>query len=75
MVHAIRMPKPGQMTEECVLTSWRVREGGDATIVAWGPAVLDALRAADILATDHGRQAEVIDLRSLVPLDMETVLA
>ncbi len=27
MVHAIRMPKPGQMTEECVVTAWHKREG------------------------------------------------
>jgi 2-oxoisovalerate dehydrogenase E1 component len=52
-----------------------VRAGSDATIVAWGPAVPDALAAADILAESRGIQAEVIDLRSLVPLDMETVLA
>jgi len=50
------------------------RQGGDATIVAWGPAVPDALTAADELATSRGIEAEVIDLRSLVPLDMETVL-
>ncbi len=51
------------------------REGRDATIVAWGPAVPDALAAADRLATDEGLSVEVVDLRSLVPLDMETVLA
>ena len=50
------------------------REGTDITIVAWGPAVPDALKAAERLATEKGVQAEVIDLRSLVPLDMETVL-
>ena len=52
-----------------------VREGSDATIVAWGPAVADALAAANILAVSRGIQAEVIDLRSLVPLDIDTVLA
>jgi 2-oxoisovalerate dehydrogenase E1 component len=51
------------------------REGSDATIVAWGPAVPDALAAAETLAAEHGLGVEVIDLRSLVPLDMETVLA
>ncbi len=51
------------------------REGTDATIVAWGPAVPDALAAADVLAAEHGVSTEVIDLRSLVPLDMETILA
>jgi 2-oxoisovalerate dehydrogenase E1 component len=50
------------------------REGSDATIVAWGPAVVDALAAAGDLAKE-GTECEVIDLRSLVPLDMETVLA
>jgi pyruvate/2-oxoglutarate/acetoin dehydrogenase E1 component len=47
-----------------------VREGSDITFVAWGPAVHDCLKAADKL----GVSAEVIDLRSLVPLDIETVL-
>ncbi len=52
-----------------------VRQGTDATIIAWGPAVPDALAAANILAVSRQIQAEVIDLRSLVPLDMETILA
>jgi 2-oxoisovalerate dehydrogenase E1 component len=51
------------------------RKGTDATIVAWGPAVPDALAAAEGLAAGHGLSVEVIDLRSLVPLDMDTVLA
>ena len=51
------------------------REGTDVTLVAWGPAVLDALAAADTLAREHDLAAEVVDLRSLVPLDMATVLA
>jgi 2-oxoisovalerate dehydrogenase E1 component len=51
------------------------REGTDLTIVAWGPAVLDALAAADRLHEENGVAVEVIDLRSLVPLDFETVLA
>ncbi len=50
------------------------REGGDITLVTWGPAVPDALAAADELAGE-GVGAEVVDLRCLVPLDMKTVLA
>jgi len=50
------------------------REGDDITFVSWGPMVQDCLKAAAKLA-DRGISAEVIDLRSLVPLDMETVLA
>ncbi len=52
-----------------------VRKGSDVTIVCWGPAVPDALAAADRLAAEDGVAAEVVDLRSLVPLDLETVLA
>lgn len=51
------------------------RAGSDVTLVAWGPAVQDALKAADMLQAESGVSAEVIDIRCLVPLDMETILA
>ena len=51
------------------------RRGNDITLVAWGPAVLDTLKAADQLQQELGVSAEVVDLRTLVPLDTETVLA
>ena len=44
------------------------------TIVSWGPAVNDAKKAAEQLAAE-GIQAEVIDVRTLVPFDWETVFA
>ena len=50
------------------------RTGRDLTIVTWSREVLFALEAATILASE-GLDAEVIDLRSLVPLDRETILA
>jgi pyruvate/2-oxoglutarate/acetoin dehydrogenase E1 component len=40
-----------------------------------GPAVIDALAAAQTLQAEHALSVEVIDLRSLVPLDMDAVLA
>ena len=49
------------------------RSGGDLTIVSIGKGVRDALAAADELAGD-GIEAEVVDLRTLRPLDLETVL-
>jgi pyruvate dehydrogenase E1 component beta subunit len=52
-----------------------VREGSDATIVGLAAMVPRAADAADRLAADHGISAEVIDLRSLVPLDVDTILA
>jgi pyruvate dehydrogenase E1 component beta subunit len=48
------------------------REGRDATIVAYGPTVATALAAADA-AEGEGTSLEVIDLRSLSPLDMDTL--
>ena len=50
-----------------------VREGADITIVAALRGVRDSLEAADALAGD-GIDAEVVDIRSLRPLDHETVL-
>jgi pyruvate dehydrogenase E1 component beta subunit len=50
------------------------REGRDATIVTYGRTVFDSLRAAEILEGE-GKSVEVVDLRSLVPLDIEAVLA
>ncbi|MFT7024957.1 MAG: pyruvate dehydrogenase E1 component beta subunit, partial [Rhodococcus sp. (in: high G+C Gram-positive bacteria)] len=51
-----------------------LREGVDATVLAYGPLVATALQAADI-AAGEGRSLEVIDLRSLSPLDMDTIAA
>jgi len=49
------------------------RSGDQLTIVTWGPMLFEALKAAEQLAAD-GISAEVIDIRSLVPLDMDTIL-
>ena len=50
-----------------------VREGGDVSLVSYGALLRDAGRAADVLA-DEGVSAEVIDLRTLSPLDHEAVI-
>jgi len=49
------------------------REGSDLTLVAHSYAVVRALRVAERLQEEHGVSAEVVDLRSLRPLDAETV--
>ncbi len=49
------------------------RRGDDLTIIAWGRLMADALKAADELS-EVEISAEVIDMRSLAPLDMNTVL-
>ncbi|MFI5952753.1 alpha-ketoacid dehydrogenase subunit beta [Cryptosporangium sp. NPDC051539] len=50
------------------------REGTDATLIAYGPSVPVALSAAEVAAAE-GRSLEVVDLRTLVPFDDETVCA
>ena len=52
-----------------------VRAGADVTIVALAAMVPKSVEAADQLAAEHGLDIEVIDLRSLVPLDTATILA
>src|SRR4029078_8099032 len=52
-----------------------VREGTDCTIVDLAGMVPRAAEAAEGLAADQGISAEVIDLRTLVPLDVATILA
>ncbi len=50
------------------------REGNDISIIAHGRASLTALKAAEILDAEHEISAEVVDLRSIRPLDTETIL-
>ena len=50
------------------------RTGNDVTLLAYGAMMRETRQAADVLAAD-GVDVEVIDLRTLVPLDTETILA
>lgn len=51
-----------------------VREGSDVTLVAYSRMTIESLKAAQLLA-QAGIEAEVVDLRTLSPLDMDTVAA
>ena len=51
-----------------------LRAGGDVTIVALSRLVHDALAAAELLSAEHGIEVEVIDPRTLVPLDLATIV-
>jgi 2-oxoisovalerate dehydrogenase E1 component beta subunit len=55
-------------------TCFTLREGTDVSLVTWGGMVHETLQAADRLA-DEGYAAEVIDVATLKPYDLETVLA
>lgn len=50
-----------------------LREGTDVTLVSWGAMMHETLKAAEVLK-QHGIEAEVIDVASIRPLDMETIL-
>ncbi|AMR82431.1 alpha-ketoacid dehydrogenase subunit beta [Cupriavidus nantongensis] len=54
-------------------TCFTLREGSDLTLVSWGAMVQETLAAADALAVE-GITATVIDVATLKPLDMQTIL-
>ena len=49
------------------------REGKDVTIVAYSGMAINGAQACETLATEHGIDAELIDLRTIVPLDFEAI--
>ncbi|MDX6666657.1 MAG: pyruvate dehydrogenase component beta subunit, partial [Solirubrobacteraceae bacterium] len=51
------------------------REGGDVTLVGISRMAVTAEKAAQILSDEHGVEADVIDPRTLRPLDLDTILA
>ncbi|ADP85089.1 Transketolase central region [Pseudofrankia inefficax] len=67
MVPAARVPAP-------LFSSRVVRPGSDATLVGYGPMVRTCLDAALITEAEDGRSLEVIDLRTLSPLDLDPVI-
>jgi pyruvate/2-oxoglutarate/acetoin dehydrogenase E1 component len=51
-----------------------IREGTDVTLIGYSGSVYQCVQAADLLA-EEGRAAEVLNLRTLRPLDIETIVA
>jgi pyruvate/2-oxoglutarate/acetoin dehydrogenase E1 component len=76
--HKMLYKEKGPVPEEEYIIPFGVadvkRTGKDLTIVTYSRMVLRALEAAEILAKE-GIDVEVIDLRTLVPLDMDTIVA
>ena len=70
--HADKAELDESATPDPLFTSRTVRAGSDATLLAYGPTVKTALKAAEAAATE-GKNIEVIDLRTLSPLDMAPV--
>ncbi|NPC97116.1 alpha-ketoacid dehydrogenase subunit beta [Nocardioides sp. zg-DK7169] len=71
--HADKADLDEQTPPEPLFTSRIVRPGTDATLISYGPMVKTAMKAAEAAATE-GRSLEVVDLRTLSPLDMGPVL-
>ena len=70
--HADKADLDEDATPDPLFSSRVVRRGSDATLLAYGPTVKTALKAAEA-ASGEGRSLEVIDLRTLSPLDMKPV--
>jgi pyruvate dehydrogenase E1 component beta subunit len=74
-LYGVKGPAPADTSHRVPLGKASVRrEGDDVTVIGYGRTVLDALAVADRLEPD-GIGVEVVDLRSLVPLDVDTILA
>lgn len=63
----------GELVDE-LGTAKVLRDGDDVTICALAAMVPRAIQAAETLSSEHGIEATVVDLRSLVPLDAKTIL-
>lgn len=72
-LHNIEGPVPEGLYQVPLGRARVVRSGEDLSIVAWSHMTLEALRAAEMLAAD-GIRAEVVDVRTLRPLDEATIL-
>ena len=70
---ALREEVPEERYEVPIGKARVVREGEDATVVAYGSMLREAGLAVDLLE-EEGSSIELIDLRSLVPLDAETIV-
>lgn len=73
LLYEKKFPMPGPDHRVPLGQARIVRPGRDVTLVSWSRMVFDALDAAETLSKD-GVEVEVIDLRTIVPLDRATVL-
>ncbi|MEI6282612.1 MAG: alpha-ketoacid dehydrogenase subunit beta [Alphaproteobacteria bacterium] len=73
-LYAIKGEVPDGEIVDTLGTAKILRHGTDCTVVALGLMVHRALAAAERLAAEFGISCEVVDVRSLVPLDTQTIL-
>ncbi|MCA9580210.1 MAG: alpha-ketoacid dehydrogenase subunit beta [Myxococcales bacterium] len=70
---AVKMEVPDEAYEIEIGKAKVVREGSDVTMIAWGAMLYEALAAAEE-AAEQGVDTEVIDLRTLWPVDIDTIV-
>ena len=73
-LYAMKGEVPDGEIVDSLGTAKVLRAGSDATVLALGLMVPRALQAAQRLHTEHGIDCEVVDVRSLVPLDTQCIL-
>lgn len=71
---AVKMEVPEEDYELPIGKAKVVKEGEDVTVIAWGAMLFEALASAEEVAGE-GVSAEVIDLRTLWPVDIDTIVA
>ena len=72
---AVKMEVPDEAYEIPLGQAKVVREGDTLTLVAWGAMLYEALAAAEQVAEQHGIECEVIDPRTLWPLDLDAIVS
>ncbi len=73
-IYGLRGPVP---TEEYLIPFGEAdikREGEDVTVVAWSFMAQEALKAAEKIQKEYGKSVEVVDPRTLVPFDIDTII-
>jgi pyruvate dehydrogenase E1 component beta subunit len=74
LYRSVREEVPDELYSTPIGEARVAREGGDVTLVTYGAMLREVGEAADLLA-EEGVEVEVVDLRSLAPLDEETLIA
>ena len=74
LYRAFKGAVPAEMYQVPIGQAKVIQEGTDLSIFAWGAMLRDALHAANQLEQEKGWQCEVVDLRTLYPLDRDTIV-
>ncbi|MBX6395897.1 MAG: alpha-ketoacid dehydrogenase subunit beta [Alicyclobacillaceae bacterium] len=75
LYRAFRTPVPEEWYEVPIGKARILAEGTDLTLIGWGPTVPVIQRAAEVVRERWGYSCEVIDLRSIAPMDIETIVS